>query len=144
MLIDGSWRLFNVFWGACTEGPNDDNGEKKLVYCCDDNYFLTDPDQFIYTHLPDEDRWQLLDTPISQEDFTHQALLKDRFFDMDLKLNYPHKCVVYCENEVSISFDMPSETQSNLWLLALLSHEDDEQRTDLKRYFETHYYLLLS
>ncbi|KAJ8320673.1 hypothetical protein KUTeg_002260 [Tegillarca granosa] len=136
VLIDGSWRLLNVFWGTCTEGPSDDNSEKKLVYCCDNNYFLTDPDQFIYTHFPDEDRWQLRDRPISQEEFTNQALLKDRFFDMNLKLNGPHECVVYHEKEVSFSFEMSEETQSNFWFLALLSSYDDGPRNDLKRYFE--------
>lgn len=56
----------------------------------DDFYFLTDPEEFLYTHFPDEERWQLLDAPISLEEFEKRVFKTSAFFTMGLRLIHPH------------------------------------------------------
>lgn len=56
----------------------------------DDFYFLTDPEEFIYTHFPDEERWQLLDAPVSLEEFEKRVFKTSAFFNMGLRLIQPH------------------------------------------------------
>lgn len=56
----------------------------------DDFYFLTDPEEFIYTHFPDEERWQLLDAPVSLEEFEKRVFKTSAFFALGLRLIHPH------------------------------------------------------
>ena len=36
-----------------------------LFYQCDEFYFITDPEDHIYQHFPDDPAWQLLEVPLS-------------------------------------------------------------------------------
>ena len=73
VLIDDVWRLVDVNWGARhmvgggsdgwvlvdnngveSKGP-EAGGPAATKYACDESYFLTDPYQFIYSHIPGED-----------------------------------------------------------------------------------------
>ena len=72
ILIDDVWRLVDVNWGArhmVGGGTSDwvlvDNngmqakeaepvGPAATKYACDESYFITDPYQFIYSHIPGE------------------------------------------------------------------------------------------
>jgi len=56
----------------------------------DDFYFLTDPEEFIESHFPDEQRWQLLDTPIPLEEFGRRVFKTSAFFTTGLRLIQPH------------------------------------------------------
>lgn len=56
----------------------------------DDFYFLTEPEEFIDSHFPDEERWQLLDLPIPLEEFERRVFKTSAFFTMGLKLITPH------------------------------------------------------
>ena len=40
-----------------------------------DFYFLTDPEEFIYTHLPHEEEWQLLVRPVLRHEFDVSLLI---------------------------------------------------------------------
>lgn len=56
----------------------------------DDFYFLTDPEEFIDSHFPDEEKWQLLDRPIPLEEFERRVFKTSTFFTMGLRLIQPH------------------------------------------------------
>jgi tetratricopeptide (TPR) repeat protein len=63
--MDGEWKLLDPTWGAGSiDGQNN-----RFVRRYNDYYFQTPPDQLILTHLPREERWQLLKQPISTEEF---------------------------------------------------------------------------
>ena len=79
--IDGQWQLIDATWGA---GHLD--GQNKFVPATDEFYFLTPPEQFIYTHLPKDPTWQLLPTPISHAEFLALPDLDPAFFVLGLKL----------------------------------------------------------
>lgn len=55
----------------------------------DDFYFLTDPEDFVHSHFPDEREWQLLDTPLSLEDFERGVFKTSAFFSLGLQLIQP-------------------------------------------------------
>lgn len=44
-------------------------GNDHIRYQYDDHYFMTDPDEFILEFWPHDPNWQLLDSPISLEQF---------------------------------------------------------------------------
>ncbi|XP_021364892.1 uncharacterized protein LOC110457720 isoform X2 [Mizuhopecten yessoensis] len=126
VLVNGDWRFINAYWGTCAEGGVEDTkwevvergggedvkGEqisKQLFYSCDENYFLTDPDQMASTHLPSDPIWQLKNKPVSEENFEERAFLKDRFYNLKLKLISPQQCVVHATGEVEIKFELPKD-----------------------------------
>lgn len=66
----------------------------RVTLCCmsirfDDFYFLTEPREFINSHFPDEENWQLLDTPISLEQFERIPLKTSAFYTLGLTLLQP-------------------------------------------------------
>ncbi len=61
--LDGHWRLLDV---TLASGSLQD---EKFVKRFNDLYFLTPPDRFIFSHLPTEQRWQLLERPLSAKEF---------------------------------------------------------------------------
>jgi len=72
--LDGRWRLLDTTWAAGF--VNNGAFLKKL----NDFYFLTPAREFIYTHLPTDSKWQLLDMPVSAEEFDRQPLVPPDLF----------------------------------------------------------------
>ncbi len=62
--IDTTWYLLDATWDSGTIG-NVSLFEQKYGQ----NYFLTSPKYFIVNHLPADPDWQLLDCPISPEEY---------------------------------------------------------------------------
>ena len=62
-LDDGRWALVDATWGAGYVN------NKKFTRKLDDHWFDPAPEIFIFTHLPKEDNWQLLDRPVARDDF---------------------------------------------------------------------------
>lgn len=116
VLIDGHWRFVNAYWGTCAEGAEserttfsqDEEGQHKVYYNCDENYFLTDPDQAVATHLPNSPSWQLKAKPVSTDEFEKMAYVKDRYFNLKLRIVSHNQCVVRSDTgEVELKFGVP-------------------------------------
>ena len=61
--LDGQWRLVDSTWGAGSL-----NGAKfRKGY--DDYYLFVAPERLIFTHFPEDSKWQLLDPPVSRDEF---------------------------------------------------------------------------
>jgi len=74
--IDGKWRLIDATWGAgFIQGD-------KFVKRFSEFFFLTPPETFIFTHFPQENRWQLLDVSITQKQFEQQPKPSEELFEM--------------------------------------------------------------
>jgi len=67
--VDGRWRLLDVAWGAIPEART---------------AFFSPPEEFIYTHLPLMQRWQLLPRPVALETFWTMPQLTPSFFPLGL------------------------------------------------------------
>ncbi|XP_023234159.1 kyphoscoliosis peptidase-like isoform X1 [Centruroides sculpturatus] len=85
--IFGSWRLIDTTWGT---GYTDHTGrfQRKL----NEHFFLTDPEVLIWTHFPYDEveknysRWQLLDNPLSLDEFNTLPKVTPFFFDYNIKI----------------------------------------------------------
>ncbi|VEL08203.1 unnamed protein product [Protopolystoma xenopodis] len=113
--VADAWRFINCNWAAryinsecfptyqgSLSGPNQASSvssihlpEAELLHRLDEFYFLTDPEQHIFEHFPDQKAWQLLRKPISLDRFVRLPLLKSPFFNADLSLykNYAEQLV---------------------------------------------------
>lgn len=78
--IDGAWKLFDVTWA---EGNGvTENGKLKSIKKFDEFWFNTDPYDFIFTHLPEEPKWQLIERPISKRYFEALPYVQSTLFEM--------------------------------------------------------------
>ncbi len=62
--LNNKWHLLDVTWGA--GGINE---KQKFVKEFKDDYFLTNPSVFVVKHMPLDPMWQLLDCPVTIQDF---------------------------------------------------------------------------
>ncbi|XP_023143463.1 kyphoscoliosis peptidase [Amphiprion ocellaris] len=107
VLLGGQWFLLDACWGA----GRVDMEHESFVKRFDDFYFLTDPEELIDSHFPDEEKWQLLDAPIALEEFERRVFKTSAFFTMGLRLIQPHHfhiVTVDGEANVSLGFSRPS------------------------------------
>ncbi|XP_035023157.1 kyphoscoliosis peptidase [Hippoglossus stenolepis] len=107
VLLGGQWFLLDACWGA----GRVDMEHESFVKRFDEFYFLTDPEEFIESHFPDEEKWQLLETPIPLEEFERRVFKTSAFFTMGLRLIQPHHFHVVTdggEANVSLGFSRPA------------------------------------
>ena len=69
------------------KGPRDDH----MTYKCDEFYFMTDPEEHIYQHYPDDPHWQLLSKPLTLDQFVKLPVLKSPFFNKHLALSLTYE-----------------------------------------------------
>ncbi|MBL7095670.1 hypothetical protein ISS22_17075 [candidate division KSB1 bacterium] len=74
--IEDAWYLLDSTWGSGYAKPGK-RGELVFLKKLNDYYFLTPPENFICSHLPKQEYAQLLDPPITIEEFKQ---LKKPFF----------------------------------------------------------------
>ncbi|XP_068608077.1 kyphoscoliosis peptidase [Brachionichthys hirsutus] len=106
VLLGGQWFLLDACWGA----GRVDMEHESFVKRFDDFYFLTDPEEFIDSHFPDEEKWQLLDLPITREEFERRVFKTSAFFAMGLRLIQPHHSHIVTDDgeaNVSLGFSRP-------------------------------------
>lgn len=103
VMIDGRWELLDCTWasGLFYEGV----GYRKKF---DAFFFCTPPEQFLYTHFPEEARWQLVENPVSLEQFERMPYLKAPFFTRRLGEKDHRGCVIETESStVVFTFTAP-------------------------------------
>jgi hypothetical protein len=86
--INDKWFLLDATWGAGFINHN-----KEFVKRQDDFYFLAKPEEFVFSHFPEDSRWQLLseNNRISKTDFENFPFLRPSFFKMGFKIMPNHK-----------------------------------------------------
>ncbi|KAM9356175.1 kyphoscoliosis peptidase [Pholidichthys leucotaenia] len=107
VLLGGQWFLLDACWGA----GRVDMEHESFVKWFDDFYFLTEPEELIDSHFPDEEKWQLLDTPIHLEEFERRVFKTSAFFTMGLRLIHPHHFYIVTDDgeaTVSLGFSRPT------------------------------------
>ncbi|MGV8175387.1 MAG: transglutaminase domain-containing protein [Methanothrix sp.] len=100
--INGSWYLVDATWGAGYLGSG------GYVRWFDDHYFLTPPSQFIFDHLPDDERWQILDRPVSKEEYERRVYVESDFFNLGLELGQRNGSID-AGGEVNVSVYAPED-----------------------------------
>ena len=82
--INGHWYLMESTWGA-----GHLNNQKTFERELNAYYFLPRPIEMIYHHLPENDKWQLLQTPINMRQYMQMPKVHPTYFDLNLELVSP-------------------------------------------------------
>jgi transglutaminase/protease-like cytokinesis protein 3 len=102
--INGNWLLMDCTWAA---GYLD--ASKGFVRRIDDYYFLTPPNRFVYDHLPEDPKWQLLPEPVAREDFEQMVYLRPGFFRCGLEVVSHPKIEIVSDGNLTITFGGPDD-----------------------------------
>lgn len=78
--INEKWSLMDITWAAGSIDLYSGNFNKKFQ----DGFFMTDPALFIINHFPENTKWQLLQNPVSKNDFINFPILYDGFYDYQI------------------------------------------------------------
>lgn len=73
---NGRWNLVDASWGA------GDIVDRRFVRKVRDYYFFTPPDKFLFSHMADSPDWQLVDHPITGDEFARQVFPPTDFWEM--------------------------------------------------------------
>lgn len=134
--LDGQWRLVDVFWAStCVIGKKStewklldidgkivtdedyDESEGETQHRVNEFYFLTDPDQLIYTHFPTDPQWQLIEKPITVQEFQDYVYIREMFFYLGLKIipESHQKCIIQPQNgQATVVFELPASDAVNV------------------------------
>ncbi len=118
VLIDDQWRLLDTNWASrclgnttTMEDTEIDDQEEERPFLINEFFFLTDPDELIFSHWAEMTEWQLLKNPLTIETFQSKAYLKSHFFNYKLELMNLNleKCVLRAEGgERKVGMKCPS------------------------------------
>jgi len=103
VMINGSWYLIDSTWGAGYV-----SGDGKYVRSFDDHYFMTPPSEFIFDHLPEDSRWQLLDEPVSKAEYEGLVDLEADFFNLGLELGQRNG-TLSADGQINVSIFAPQD-----------------------------------
>ncbi|XP_043089119.1 kyphoscoliosis peptidase-like [Puntigrus tetrazona] len=102
--LDGQWYLLDACWGAGTV----DIDKRAFTKKYNEFYFLTDPEIFITEHYPEEEKWQLLESLITIEEFEKMVNKGSNFYKLNLTLIHPKQYLIVTENgEATVSMTFP-------------------------------------
>ena len=101
--IEGEWRLADCTWGA--GWLNDSN---RFVPDFKEHYFLTPPEQLVYTHFPSDPKWQLLPRPLSEQECVDLPRVKPGFFQHGLQLVSHRSARIDSEGPLRVVLAVPS------------------------------------
>jgi transglutaminase/protease-like cytokinesis protein 3 len=82
--IGSHWYLMESTWGAGHLSK-----EKTFERQFNSYYFLPRPNEMIYHHLPENDKWQLLQAPINMVQYMQMPKIHPTYFELDLELVSP-------------------------------------------------------
>lgn len=105
--IDGRWHLLDSTWGA----GHIDNSLQAFTKNTNDDWFSVPPEQFVYTHLPDDEEWQLLEKPITKKEFEGLPNLRPQFFQSGFKLKNPKQGSYQGGDSLAIDFERTQQAR---------------------------------
>jgi len=118
--IAGTWYLLDATWNA---GSLKD---RKFVKRYRTEYLFTPPAQFAVSHFPDQQRWQLIDPPLSRVEFFQSPVLGPAFFSHGLALRTPDRSQVSVARFLELELDNPHS--AFVLATAALAGSEDERR----------------
>lgn len=108
----------------------------EFHFVLDEHYFLTEPNQLVYTHLPDDSKWQLMDEVVSREEFLNFPHLTPHFFAFGLDLLTHKNGTVVSSGDVDILLKYSVELVGLRFSFTIHSEggHEDYQGTKLNKY----------
>lgn len=99
--IDGEWQLVDATWDA----GHIDGKQFNKKYST--NYLFIEPEQMLYTHFPDDPKWQLMDKPINAKQAAQLPDLRGRFFAYGLSLVDKQEKITNVTNDYMLKVNTP-------------------------------------
>ncbi len=95
VMIDGKWYLLDVTWASLQW--RGDRSRTANVTEVMNMFFLTDPREMIYTHLPEDPYWQLQNSFVSLEQFENggEVIRKTMSSKPEKEINFEHLIASY-------------------------------------------------
>jgi hypothetical protein len=127
VLIGGIWHLVDCHWAARRlVGQKTQQVADNVRYELDEYYFMPAPAQLVFSHFPDDSSWQLLERPITLEEFENLVPVKPAFFKHGLKLLSHTDAVITCfhNRDISIRIECPQDRVKSLRFTFNLAKED--------------------
>lgn len=78
--IDNKWKLFDATWASGSAINKE--GKLKSISEFDQSWYDVDPKIFIFTHLPEQQKWQLIERPLTLINFETLPYLSIDFFNL--------------------------------------------------------------
>ncbi len=126
--IEGEWQLLDPTWGA---GHIIENTRTfKPVFS--EFYFLAKPEQLIFTHLPKDEKWQLLEQPINEAEYLDLAMVSPYFFQQGIVFWNKTKLYTETEGDFSTRFTVPE----NIGVKCVVTHRESGQTENTLIQFE--------
>uniref|UniRef100_A0A7S1KLG3 Transglutaminase-like domain-containing protein n=1 Tax=Percolomonas cosmopolitus TaxID=63605 RepID=A0A7S1KLG3_9EUKA len=122
---DDSWQLVDCVFGAGYVS-NTSNGE--FVHDTNEYFFFPDPKQFIYSHLPQKDKWQLLEKPITKDEFDANVLITVPGFEAHFTPVSHTKRDIPLSNDNLCQIDF--RARKDVHFLIKLQYEDTEEKIE--------------
>jgi len=104
VLLDGKWYLVDTTWGA---GKVDNNYNFHFFF--DEFYFLPEPKNLIKTHFPRDEKWQLLDTAIDEDQFNNTPYTSSNFFRTKLMFKSEMPPILKVNDRLTIELSSPDD-----------------------------------
>ncbi|XP_076861997.1 kyphoscoliosis peptidase-like isoform X2 [Brachyhypopomus gauderio] len=121
--LEDHWYLLDACWGA----GKVDMDNRVFMKRYNEFYFLTDPEDFINSHCPDEEEWQLLENPVHLEEFEKMVLKTSEFYRLGLTLIHPKHFLLITENgEASITLGLSQPVDFTYQILQCSGCEQQE------------------
>jgi transglutaminase/protease-like cytokinesis protein 3 len=99
------WYLMDATWNA--GGVDGRTFNKKYGT----NYLFTPPHVFVSDHLPEQDAWQLLATPLTRGEFMRQPVLRPEFTGLGLELVSPTRSQVSATGQIVVKLNNPKKVR---------------------------------
>ncbi len=81
--VDGQWQLMDPTWASGLV----DRLNKRFYRLYEDHYFFTKPEEFVKTHFPINQEWQLLNRPVDAATFFSGPIFYPEFFKKGIQLS---------------------------------------------------------
>jgi transglutaminase/protease-like cytokinesis protein 3 len=104
--LGGTWKLIDCTWGAGSV----DNAH-AFIKNYEPYFFCTNPEEFVYRHLPDNPRWQLLQRPVSRNEFQNLPFVFPAFFQLGIVAQERYGAVLNIQGESTLRFSMPQDVR---------------------------------
>jgi peptidoglycan hydrolase-like protein with peptidoglycan-binding domain len=79
--VNGHYQIYDLTWAAGTYNDSKNSFNKNFNV----QYFNANPKDFISNHFPDNSKWQLLDIPISKNEYINSPTFSPEFKNLSLK-----------------------------------------------------------
>lgn len=100
--IGERWGLVDCTWGC---GFLDPTGQ--LVEGAPDLHFLAPPEMMIEGHFPEEPSWQLLDPPLSREEFDRRIYLNPTYYELGLSRIDQRYQIITAKGSARVTLEVP-------------------------------------